>query len=110
MIDRFPKDIWKAYWLSASLVALDVSVKVLDTMPGGNLRWQARIRPAAGHRGCTPKMATPLDSTSMMKLVNLLAGLIVFPGWLEANPESGRQCEPQEGAVLRKRPAEPHNV
>jgi hypothetical protein len=79
-------------------------------MPGGNLRWQARVCPTTSHRECPPKMATPLDSTSMMKLVNLLAGLIVFPGWLEADSESGRQCEPQEGAVLHQRRLRDHNV
>jgi hypothetical protein len=79
-------------------------------MPGGNLRWQARVRPTAGHRECTPKMATPLDSTSIMKLVNLLVGLIMFLGWLEADPENGRHCEPQRGAVQHKRRLWNHNV
>jgi hypothetical protein len=39
-------------------------------------------------------MATPLDSTSMMKIVDGHAELNVFPGWLAA---SGRHFEPQRG-------------
>jgi hypothetical protein len=40
----------------------------------------------------------------------VLAGLIVFPGWLEADPESGRHCEPQRGAVQHKRRLRNHYV
>jgi hypothetical protein len=68
-------------------------------MPGGNLRWQIRARPTAGHREYTPKMATPLDSTSMMKLVEVHAELNVFPGCLAA---SGRHFEPQRGLCSRR--------
>jgi hypothetical protein len=71
--------------------------KDLSMTLGGNLRWQTRVRPTAGHRECTPDMATPLDSTSMMKLVVVLAEVNLFPGWLEAGPKSGRQSEPQRG-------------
>jgi len=74
----------------------------LGMTPAGNSRWQTRVCPT-GHRECTPNMATPLDPTSMMKFLDVLAGLIVFPGWLAANPKSGRQCEPQRGLCSRKR-------
>ena len=77
-------------------------------MPGGNLRWQIRVRPTAGHRECTPKMARPLDSTSMMKLVEVHAELNVFPGWLAA---SGRHFEPQGGGcAAEEAPAEPQRL
>lgn len=47
----------------------------------------------------------------MMKLVDVLAELIVFPGWLAANQKSGRQCEPQKEAVLApEAPAEPQRL
>jgi hypothetical protein len=78
--------------------------------PGRNLPWQARVRPNAGHRECTPNMATPLDSTSMMKLVDVLAEPIVFPGWLAANPRSGRQCDPQRGLCCTRGACGSHNV
>jgi hypothetical protein len=46
----------------------------------------------------------------MMKLVGVLAELVVFPGWLAATPESGRQFEPQRGAVQQKEAPADHNV
>jgi hypothetical protein len=60
---------------------------ILGMTAGGNLRWEARVCPTAGHRECTPNMATPLDSTSIVKPVDVLAELVVFPGWLAANPK-----------------------
>ena len=59
---------------------------MLGMTPGGNLRWQTRVRPTTCHRECTPNMATPLDSTSMMELVVVLADVNLFPGWLDAGP------------------------
>jgi hypothetical protein len=77
-------------------------------MPGGNLRWQIRVRPTAGHRECTPKMATPLDSTSMMKLVEVHAELNVFPGVVGGEWSSLRTAE--RGCAAEEAPAEPQRL
>ncbi len=46
----------------------------------------------------------------MIKLVDVLAELVVFPWWLVANLKSGRQFEPQRGAVQQKEAPSDHNV